>query len=107
MSDAPATNDLQPRVAVLEEMAASTKQILAEIRNDMRDMRTGLHAELRDLRTEMHDMRTDLKTDIRDVRTDLRDMRQRQERDFRLLFGAIILVAIGLAGLIARTQHWI
>jgi len=59
----------------------------------MREMRA-------EIRTEMRDMRTDLKTDIR-------DMRQRQERDFRLLFGAIILVAIGLAGLIARTQHWI
>jgi hypothetical protein len=77
MSDAP-INDLLPRVAVLEEIATSTKQILSDIRAEMRDLRT-----------------------------DLRDMRQRQERDFRLLFGAIILVAIGLAGLIARTQHWL
>jgi predicted nucleic acid-binding Zn-ribbon protein len=84
MSDTP-INDLLPRVAVLEEIAASTKQILAEIRAEMRDIRT----------------------EIRDMRTEMRDMRQRQERDFRLLFGAIILVAIGLAGLIARTQHWI
>jgi hypothetical protein len=77
MSDTPA-NDLLPRVAVLEEIAASTKQILAEIR-----------------------------TEIRDMRTEMRDMRTRQERDFRLLFGAIILVALGLAGLIARAQHWL
>jgi hypothetical protein len=79
MSDTPA-NDLLPRVAVLEEIAASTKQILTEIRAEMRDMHTGL-------------------------RGDIRDLRQRQERDFRLLFGAIILVALGLAGLIA--QHWL
>jgi hypothetical protein len=81
MSDTPA-NDLLPRVAVLEEIAASTKQILTEIRAEMRDMHTGL-------------------------RGDIRDLRQRQERDFRLLFGAIILVALGLAGLIARAQHWL
>jgi hypothetical protein len=81
MSDTPA-NDLLPRVAVLEEIAASTKQILTEIRAEMRDMHTG-------------------------IRGDIRDLRQRQERDFRLLFGAIILVALGLAGLIARAQHWL
>ena len=81
MSDIPA-NDLPTRVAVLEEIAASTKQILTEIRTEMRDMHTGL-------------------------RGDIRDLRQRQERDFRLLFGAIILVALGLAGLIARAQHWL
>jgi hypothetical protein len=45
--------------------------------------------------------------ELRDLRTDLRDMRQRQERDFRLLFGAIIFAALSLAGLIARTEHWI
>jgi hypothetical protein len=72
------TENIESRVSVLEEIAASTKQILSDIRAEMRDLRT-----------------------------DLRDMRQRQERDFRLLFGAIILVAIGLAGLIARTQHWL
>jgi t-SNARE complex subunit (syntaxin) len=81
VSDEPA-NDLLPRVAVLEEIAASIKQSLA-------------------------DLRTDVRQGFADLRTDVRDMRQRQERDFRLLFGAIIVVALGLAGLIAHTQHWI
>lgn len=85
----PTINDLARRVAVLEEIAASTKQVLSELRDEMR-------IGFRELRTE-----------LRDMRTELRDMRQRQERDFRLLFGAVIIATLGLAGLIARTQHWI
>jgi hypothetical protein len=86
MADIP---EWEPRVRVLEEIASATRQTLA------------------DIRTEMRQSFADLRTDIRDMRNDIGSLRQRQERDFRLLFGAIIVVALGLAGLIARTQHWI
>ena len=33
-------------------------------------------------------------------------LRDRMERDFRLLFGVIITVALGLAGLMAKGFHW-
>lgn len=82
MADTTIPNDIPPRVAVLEEIAASTKQTLSAIRDEIRELRG-------------------------DIRTDIRDMRQRQERDFRLLFGAIILATLGLAGLIAHAQHWL
>ncbi|GBR56514.1 hypothetical protein [Gluconobacter sphaericus] len=36
---------------------------------------------------------------LKGVRDDLRSMRSAQERDFRLLFGAIITASIGLGGL--------
>ena len=34
-------------------------------------------------------------------------VRDRMERDFRILFGAIIAVALGLAGLMAKGFHWL
>jgi hypothetical protein len=46
----------------------------------------------------------DLKDDVRAIRGDVNGIRT---TDFRLLFGAIIAVAVGLAGLMARGFHWI
>ncbi|HIF9333060.1 TPA: hypothetical protein ACX6RM_001307 [Photobacterium damselae] len=48
-----------------------------------------------------------IKRDISDVKTDIREIRQKQERDFRFTFGAIITAAIGLAGLMAKGFNWI
>jgi hypothetical protein len=46
----------------------------------------------------------DLKDDVRAIRGEINGIRT---TDFRLLFGAIIALAIGLAGLMARGFHWI
>jgi hypothetical protein len=70
--------DMEARLRVLEEIAAGTKAILAEIRADQRAMRAEIIA-----------------------------MDQRRERDFRLAFGAIITTSLGLAYLIAHTAHWL
>jgi hypothetical protein len=46
----------------------------------------------------------ELKDDLRTVKTDITAIRT---SDFRLLFGAIIAVALGLAGLISKGFHWL
>jgi hypothetical protein len=61
---------MEARVAVLEQIAKDTKEILVE-----------------------------MKRDIRDIRLD-------QRTDFRLLFSAVIAVAVSLAGVMARGFHW-
>lgn len=43
---------------------------------------------------------SDIKTDIKGIRTDMR-------QDFRILFGAIIAVALSLAGIIAKCFGWL
>jgi hypothetical protein len=55
-----------------------------------------------------------IQQDVADVKIILRgydgkvdSMRDRQERDFRIVFGAIIAVALGLAGLMAKGFHWL
>ena len=70
--------DMEARLRVLEEIAAGTKAMLADIRADQRAMRAEIIA-----------------------------MDQRRERDFRLAFGAIITTSLGLAYLIAHTAHWL
>lgn len=46
----------------------------------------------------------ELKDEVRLLRSDIIAIRT---TDFRLIFGAIIVVALGLAGLMAKGFHWI
>ncbi len=50
--------------------------------------------------THIHESMTDLKSDIREIKSHARS-------DFRVLFGALIAVALGLAGLMARGFGWL
>ncbi len=50
---------------------------------------------------------TEIKADIREIRTEIRDIRQDQKSNFRIIFGALISVAIGLAGLMAHGFKWL
>ena len=45
--------------------------------------------------------------DIGTMKTDIGQIRERQDRDFRLLFGAVITVALGLGGLMAKGFGWL
>lgn len=64
-------SDLPARVAVLEQIAKDTRDVL------------------------------------KDMREDSKAMRERSERDFRLLFGALITAALGMAGLLAHGFKWL
>ncbi len=46
----------------------------------------------------------ELRDDVRGLRDDVKSIRT---TDFRILFGAIIAVALGLAGLMAKGFHWL
>jgi hypothetical protein len=48
-----------------------------------------------------------IETDIRDIKTDIREIKGEARSDFRLIFGALIAVALGLAGLMAKGFHWV
>jgi hypothetical protein len=45
--------------------------------------------------------------DIGTLKTDVSQIRERQDRDFRLLFGSIITVSLGLGGLLAKGFGWL
>jgi hypothetical protein len=45
--------------------------------------------------------------EMTDIKGDVRTLRDNARTDFRILFGAVIAVAIGLAGLMAKGFHWL
>lgn len=47
-----------------------------------------------------------IQRDIADVKVDMRGLRSDARTDFRLLFGALIAVALGLAAMMARGFGW-
>lgn len=83
---------MEARVAVLEEIAASTKEALSDLRRELHELRTETTRRDDDLRADM----------IR--RTD--DLRDALERDFRIMFGVLITTALGLAAMMAKGFHW-
>jgi hypothetical protein len=48
-----------------------------------------------------------IQTYVSEIKTDLRELKKDQKTDFRILFGAIIFVALGLAGLMAKGFGWL
>jgi len=48
-----------------------------------------------------------IQRDTTDIKTDVRTLRDNARTDFRVLFSAIIVVALGLAGMMARGFHWL
>ncbi|EGG3070595.1 hypothetical protein MOR33_004444 [Salmonella enterica] len=47
-----------------------------------------------------------IKSTVQEIRGDVRELRRDHRSDFRLIFGAIITVALGLAGIMAKGFHW-
>ena len=48
-----------------------------------------------------------IKTTLSDIKEDTREIKRDARNDFRILFGAIIAVALGLAGLVSKGFGWI
>lgn len=48
-----------------------------------------------------------IQRDISEMKVDIREVKRDQRSDFRLLFGALIAVALGLAGLLAKGFGWL
>lgn len=45
--------------------------------------------------------------DVADIKAEMRSVRSDMRQDFRILFGAVIAVALGLAGLMSRGFGWL
>src|SRR6187402_2735604 len=63
--------------------------------------------DLRGLRTEVRDFKGEMRDFQKEVRSEFRDVRYQARTDFRLLFGAIITVAVGMIALMAKGFHWV
>jgi hypothetical protein len=45
--------------------------------------------------------------DIGEMKVDISQIRDRQDRDFRVLFGSLVTAALGLGGLMAKGFGWL
>lgn len=45
--------------------------------------------------------------DLGEIKTDIREIKRDARGDFRLIFGALIAVALGLAGMMAKGFGWV
>jgi hypothetical protein len=95
----PHDRSMDARIAVLEEIAAATKDGIADLRLETRDANGRIDA----MRGEMN-RRFEAMTNDMNRRFDA--MRGAQEHDFRIMFSALITTALGLAALMAKGFHW-
>ncbi len=79
---------MEARVAVLEQIAADTRETLREIKEHLLRME------------ENH------RTDFRRLETDFRRLEEHQRGDFRLLLSAGAAATMGLGALMAHGFHW-
>ncbi len=54
----------------------------------------------------LEEIASSTKSTLRELRDDVRWVRDKQETDFRIMFGVLITAALGLATLMARGFHW-
>ena len=80
---------MEARILNLESSVLRMGQSIGKLESDV----AHIQKDLGELKTEM--------------KTDLGQIRERQDRDFRVLFGAIITVALGLGGLMAKGFGWL
>jgi len=86
---------------------------VTEIRNELKDVRVEIkdvRSEIKDVRSEIKDVRSEIKDvrgEIKDVRDEIRDVRKDMRSDFRLMFSALIMVALGLSSIMAKGFHWL
>lgn len=48
-----------------------------------------------------------MREDIGEIKSDVKELAKDAKADFRILFGAIVFVALGLAGLMAKGFKWL
>lgn len=103
------------RVARLESTVEHVQHDIKEIKEDIREFRKEVKQDFQDFRKEvkqdLQDFRKEVKHDIHGLRAefkqDLHEISKDMRVDFRVLFGALIATALGLAGLMAKGFHWL
>ncbi|GGD40628.1 hypothetical protein [Pseudoxanthomonas indica] len=66
-----------------------------------------IKVEARENRQALLGMSLDVKNEFKEVRNEFKEVRKEMKDDFRNLFGALVVVALGLATLMAKGFGWI
>ncbi len=97
---------MEARVAVLEHIAASTKEAIVDLRDEMRQERRANHEQIDRLQRSTTDQFQRIQDQFQRIQDQFQRVQQTADRDFRVLFGALIATAIGLSTMMAKGFHW-
>jgi chromosome segregation ATPase len=76
---------------------------MLEFKGEMREFKS----EMREFKGDMREFKGEMREFQKEVRSEFRDVRHQARTDFRLLFGALISLAVGMATLMAKGFHWL
>lgn len=85
-------------------------QLMGARRSDMSSTEASIDGRMGRMESDISYIKrdiSDIKVDIKDMGGKIQDIRKDMQGDFRLTFGALIAVALGLAGIMARGFGWI
>lgn len=109
---------LDARVARLESDVEFIKRDITELKSDLRAFRAESTEDSKSVSAEFKLVRSEMSAEFKQVRSEMQDgfksvseefkqVRAEIRTDFRLLFGALITVTLGLAGLMAKGFGWL
>ncbi|EKN5078636.1 hypothetical protein DYG74_21635, partial [Yersinia enterocolitica] len=64
-------------------------------------------SDVEHIKKSLDEVKSDVREIKRDIRSEFNEVKRDSKTDFRLLFGAVIAVALGLSGLMAKGFHWL
>jgi len=79
----------------MEARVAKLEATTAHIQSDVNDLKTEVRGLRADLKSEVTSLRADLKNEVTNLRSEFR-------ADFRMLFGAVLTVVIGMVGMLVK-----
>jgi hypothetical protein len=97
-------DDMPARVAVLEQLAATTAAALTDIRTDLRELRSEMRTDLREIRTRQE---ADFRTLIERGDRHFQALLTRGDRQFYSLLGIYLTGTAAILGLLAHSFKWI
>jgi chromosome segregation ATPase len=102
--------DLRTDVGEFKVEMREFKGEMLEFKSEMREFKVEMRefkGEMREFKGEMREFKGEMRDFQKEVRSEFRDVRHQARTDFRLLFGAIISLAVGMAALMAKGFHWV
>jgi predicted nucleic acid-binding Zn-ribbon protein len=104
------TQHIQDDLRDLRTEVGDFKVEMCEFKGEMREFKVEMRefkGEMREFKVEMREFKSEMRDFQKEVRSEFRDVRHQARTDFRLLFGAIISLAVGMAALMAKGFHWV
>ena len=100
-------HDTDRRVAVLEQIARDTASALADIRAELREMRSEMVGLRGDMCSEVQGLRSDMRSEMQGLRGEFQELRRQHHTDMRWLLRLMIGGFVGTWALIAHGLHWL